>query len=398
MARIKIVHIITELSLTSGAGTMLYKLLSTMDTTRFDCEVISLTEIGPVGRKIETLAIPVRALGMDRRYPNPLAIFRLTLWLIRSAPGLVQTWMYHADLFGGVAAKIAGNIPVVWGVRHSALPMKEGRLLTRWTTRFCALLSQYLPRRIVYCSETARTAHARLGYRHPKMIVIPTGFDLHRFRKNTPARLRIRQELNIPDDALLIGLVAPFDPQKDHQTFVLAAAQLARINPSLHFLLGGREITSDNQPLTSWINNTGCPERFHLLGQRHDVQTLLAALDIACSSSSGEGFPAFIGEAMACAIPVVATDAGDSAWIVGETGRIIPSGDSTALTAACQALIQAGHTRRSAMGWAARRRIENHFDLPDISRRYEKLYQEVVDRRVEKNQEKRDGGPGVSTC
>lgn len=111
---------------------MLYKLLSRMDRRSFQAEVVSLTDIGPVGRKMQALGVPVRALGMRRGIPSPLGVLRLARWLRHHPPDVIQTWMYHADLVGGLAAKLAGGILVAWNVRHTNLDPTGNKRSTIW--------------------------------------------------------------------------------------------------------------------------------------------------------------------------------------------------------------------------------------------------------------------------
>ena len=372
----KALHIITGLN-TGGAEMMLYKLLSGMDRETIQGEVISLTDSGPVGRKIEALGIPVRSLGMSRRIPHPLNILRLARWIRKEPPRYIQTWMYHADLIGGLAAKLAG-VPVIWGIRHSNLDPQSVKQTTLWTAKACARLSHRLPAGIVCCSEASRRVHKELGYAEDRMVVIPNGFDLKAFKPDPEARPAVRKELGIPEGAPLIGLVGRFNPQKGHRCFVIAAAHLHTCLPDVHFLLCGDGVTRENGHLTEWIKATGFPAQFHLLGRREDVSLLTASLDIATSSSTSEGFPNVIGEAMACGVPCVVTDAGDSALLVGETGRVVPPGDPRALANGWRELLKAGPEGRKKLGLSARRRIEEHFSLPLIVARYEKLYREIM--------------------
>jgi glycosyltransferase involved in cell wall biosynthesis len=118
--------------------------------------------------------------------------------------------------------------------------------------------------------------------------------------------------------------------------------------------------------------------RVFLLGERTDVPHLTAGLDIACSASAYEGFSNSIGEAMACAVPCVATDVGDSSYLVGDTGIIVPRRNPKALAHAIHKLIDAGSEKRKALGTAARRRIECEFSLSQISRRYDELYRDCL--------------------
>jgi glycosyltransferase involved in cell wall biosynthesis len=106
---------------------------------------------------------------------------------------------------------------------------------------------------------------------------------------------------------------------------------------------------------------------------------LTAALDVATTTSAyGEGFPNVVGEAMACGIPCVVTDVGDSALIVGSTGKVVPTRDPDALAAAWRALLDSGTETRMRLGLAARRRVEEHFSLPHIVTRYQLLYEEMT--------------------
>ena len=375
---LQVTHIITDLS-TGGAEMMLYKLLTYLDRKRFSCNVISLTSDGSVGDRIRGLGLPVQTLGMRPGFPDPLAIFRLAGWLHRSRPGLVQTWMYHADLVGGLAARLAGRTPVIWGIRNSDLDMVQSKRSTRWTVRICAFLSRWLPQCIVSCSETARRIHIGLGYNSDKLVVIPNGFDLDLFHPDSAARTEIRKELGIPSGAPVIGLVGRFDPQKDHQNFIRAASILVQKNSAAQFILCGDGIDLQNPSLSGWIETAGLRNNFHLLGRREDMPKVTAVLDVACSSSAyGEAFSNVLGEAMACEVPCVATDVGDSAFIIENTGRVVPPGDSQALAHALISLLALPADQRRTLGVFARQRVKQYFDIHAIVKAYESMYLQIV--------------------
>jgi glycosyltransferase involved in cell wall biosynthesis len=373
----KVVHVIAGLSV-GGAELMLAKLLSVSQRAERRDEVISLTDIGPVGERIRQNSVPVRALGMRRGRAGLFGLIRLVRWIRRAQPDLVQTWMYHADLLGGVAATLAGRIPVVWGIRNGVLEPRGNKRTTIWTAKASARLSHWVPQRIVCCSESARRFHESMGYQADKMSVIPNGFDVSTFKPDPEARARVRQDLRVPQDAVLIGLVARWDPQKDHENFVLAAGLLASRQPKVHFLLCGDGITPDNQQLAGWIAAGGITDRCHLLGRRMDVHRVNAALDIATSSSYAEAFPNVLGEAMACGVPCVATEVGDSASIVADSGRLVSPRDPRALMVAWEEMIQIGPEGRVRLGRLARQWVKENFDLPAVAARYSRLYESVL--------------------
>jgi glycosyltransferase involved in cell wall biosynthesis len=245
--------------------------------------------------------------------------------------------------------------------------------------RLCAWLSPWIPDRIVCCSETGRRNHAEFGYDQRKMIVIPNGFDTDELHPDEAARGSVRDELGVPHPSPLIGLVARFDAHKDHETFVRAAGLVRERFPEARYLLVGHGIDRQNAALARWIETAGIRDACHLLGVRDDVARLTAACDVAVSSSFGEGFSNAIGEAMACGVPCAVTDVGDSSWIIGDTGRVVPPRKPEALAdAICELLsLDAGARRR--LGEAARRRVVESFELSSIVRRYEDLYTELTD-------------------
>ena len=361
---------------------MLSKLLSAMDRNNFTCEVVSLTGRGEVADKIEQSGIPVTTLGMRAGLPDPRGILRLARHLKSRKADVVQTWMYHADLIGGIAGRLAGRLPLAWNIRHSDFKPGEFRRTTLLTVSACARLSRSLPTRIICCAEAARTTHIAFGYDASKMIVIPNGFDLSAFHADTTAYQSVRRELNLPETVRLIGLAGRFHPQKDHPGFIRAAGLLVRrfseVSNAPHFVLCGGDVTPQNATLQSAIAETGVPEQFHLLGRRDDIPRLMAGFDVYCSSSSnGEGFPNVVGEAMACGVPCVVTDVGDSAVVVGETGLVVPPEQPDTLAEALYRLLSEAGLERVRRTQAARKRVEENFALPLIARRYENLYREM---------------------
>jgi glycosyltransferase involved in cell wall biosynthesis len=372
----KIFHLITDLNV-GGAELMLYRLLSRMDQDAFTSQVVSMTSIGGIGKAISDLGIPVRALGMHRGRPSIVALMRLIRWLRQDKPDLIQTWLYHADLMGLIAAKLAGNPSVVWNIRASDMDMSQYRPLSGWTVRVCARLSS-LPKAVIVNSQAGMQYHTQIGYHPSRWVMIPNGIDTDKFKPDLQAVKSVRNELGLNLKTLLIGYVARFDPVKDHETFFRGAQTLFKIEPDVHFLLTGSGIELDNPAIARLIESQELRNQFHLLGQREDIPRLTAALDIGCSTSISEGFSNSIAEAMACGVPCVATNVGDSAQIVGETGKTFPVKDPGALVEAWLELIHIGREKRIQLGMSARRRIENHYNLTTTISAYHDFYNKLI--------------------
>lgn len=367
-----------------GAQMMLVRLLTGLDRNQFSPTVISLVRPGPLQAPIEGLGIPIYSLEMPRGIPHPGALVKLVRWLRRNRPDAIQTWMYHADLLGGLAAKLAGGIPLAWGIRHADLSKNANRWHTLLTVKACAHLSRWLPSQIICSSEAARRLHVEAGYEPKKMVVVRNGVDLTLFQANAVSRSGLREELGVPDESLLVGLIGRFDPQKDHRNFVLAAGLLLHMWPHVRFVLCGERINWDNASLTGWIDEQGIRDRCYLLDNRDDMPRVMAAMDIVVSSSLGESFPNVVAEAMSCEVPCVVTDVGDSAVIVGDTGRVVPPRDPIALSAAMFGLITMNREMRCQLGMTARCRIEEHFALHTVVSRYQNLYGDLAGRSTSK--------------
>jgi len=376
--KILITHIINGLY-TGGAEMMLYKLLSEMNRERFEARVITLIGGDSLKAKVENLGIEVYSLGMTRSYPSIAATIRLAKLLRQHPPDIVQTWMYHSDLMGGLIAKLLTKAPIVWNLQASNIVNHPDNKVTLLTIKLCSLLSSLIPARIISCSEVACRLHADVGYDSKKLLPIPNGVELINFQPDEAARISFRKELGVAPSTPLIGIVARFHPQKDHSNFVQAAALLHQAMPEVHFVLCGEDIVEGNQQLSDWITKAGIKSHCHLLGRREDTPKINAAVDVATLSSAfGEGFPNVLGEAMACGVPCVTTDVGDSSLIVGETGIVVPPRDPAALANSWMRLLKMSAEERQELGKTARQRVEEKFSLPSIVARYEKLYCDLL--------------------
>ena len=372
----RVLYIITGLA-TGGAETMLLKLLERLDRERFAPMVISLTTTGDIGPRIAALGIPVQALGMTSGLPSPLGFLRLLRQVRRLRPDIVHTWLYHADLLGGLAARLAGITAICWGIRSSNLDSDKTHWTTRAVRRLCAVLSHVIPRRIFLNSETASRIHVDLGYAVGKMVVVPNGFDLSRFRPDGGARSRLRAELGCPGDTPLVGMIGRFDPLKNHAGFFSSMAIVHRYLPQVHLVLAGKGVDRDNEELMRSIEGAGLMENTHLLGPRADMSELMAALDVLACPSHAEAFPNVVGEAMASGVPCVVTDVGDCAYIIGDTGRVVPAGDKAEFASGVAAMLKLSHAERASLGRRARERVASEFEIGRVVRRYQELYESL---------------------
>jgi glycosyltransferase involved in cell wall biosynthesis len=382
---IKIVFVTTDLS-TGGAEMMLLKVLERL-APRFSAHVISLTSLGEIAPLIVALKVPVESLGMRSGISSVLGFIRLARRLKALKPDVVQTWMYHADLLGGLAAW-ATNVPTVaWAIRNGNFDRDRTKLSTRAVVGMCATISHWIPDGILNCSDVARRVHEDAGYAKRKMIVIPNGFDISRFQPNLEARRKIRAELGLADKTPIVGLIGRFDTQKNHIGFFEAASILHRRMPEVRFVLAGKGVDEANHRLMRILEMARVRHVTTVLGLRSDVPCLMAALDVLASSSLGEAFSNVLGEAMACGVPCAVTDVGDSAYIVGETGRVVPSGDMRGLALALEDLLNLSLIEKTKLADSARARVAECFEIGKVVRQYEAFYGQLTATRLRKQKQ-----------
>jgi glycosyltransferase involved in cell wall biosynthesis len=371
---LNIVHIITGLN-DGGAEAVLYRLCTHDKQNRHT--VISLMDSGKYGALLEASGIAVHYLGMPRGRMALAGLWRLWRLLRSERPDVVQTWMYHADLIGGIVARLA-QIPIIcWGLHNSNLEPGKSARSTILIARVCAWLSHWIPHAIISCSAKAASVHQALGYARRKFKIIPNGYNIVEFAPVSEARAQLRREWAVSEKTILLGMVARYGAQKDHANLVNALRLIKHKKESFQCVLVGTEMDANNHELCRLIENQGVRDNVLLLGQRHDIHRIMNALDIhVLSSGFGEAFPNVLAEAMACMTPCVTTDVGDAAAIVGDTGWIVPPSNSKLLA---NAISEAIAEMQDAERWSVRRsmcreRVVLNFSLERMVDNYNNVW------------------------
>jgi len=382
---VRVLHVIGGLG-AGGAETMLHKLLGAMPRDQFDSRVMSLGDAGVFGPKLETSGIPVCCLSLQSLRLGADALWRLISdrELAGWRPDVLQGWMYHGNLACQVMSDVGlHNGPVIWNIRQNLDEFGHLKAATRLVIGLGGLLSGRASR-VVSNSRSAVDSHSRQGYGRAPWTLIPNGFDLDRFKPDAGARDRVRKQLGITADAFLVGMVARLHPVKGHRVILEAAVRIQDQRPDVHFLLVGRGVEDGCEAFEELRHDLPRSSGIHALGERmEDLPELMAAMDVLVSASFSEAFSNTLGEAMACAVPCVVTDVGDSAWIVGDYGLVVPPGDARALASAILQVAEMEKSKREDWGNQARAWVSRCFSLTAIASQYGKLYEDALhDDRV----------------
>ncbi|WP_022683585.1 glycosyltransferase [Sphingobium bisphenolivorans] len=375
----KILHVITALNV-GGAEAMLARLLEheRSCSSSHRSSVASLMPPGQAGMRIRESGVALYDCGVERASSALAGLARLRRIIDEVRPDMIMGWMYHAH----VATALAGMLhrvpnPTIWNVRHSIDDLRQEKPSLRMVIQLGALLSRSA-RTIIYNSHAAAEQHGRLGFRAKRAVVIPNGFDCDRLRPRTGARDEIAARLGIDSRALIIGMAARNHPMKDAATLAIAVRRARDAGVDAHLLLTGEGMDKPTGRLARLVGELPA-DRVTLRGHDASLAELLPGLDLlALPSAWGEGFPNILGEAMACGVPCIATDVGDSRWVVADTGLIVPPRDPEQMAGAILSMAQLGAIGRRRLGEAARERVKQRFSIGQIAALYRELYEEAV--------------------
>ncbi|MCU0956020.1 MAG: glycosyltransferase [Hydrogenophaga sp.] len=373
----RVLHVITALGV-GGAENMLLKLLRANSLTSIEQHVVALLPGGGLASAVAEASRTLRELDLLGPLALPRGLAQLASHARNLAPELVQGWMYHGNLGAWVAASAvpARHVPLVWGVRQSLPTLKGENAFARTAIHLNRMLSGQ-PDVILFNSNTSLAQHRARGFHTQRARVLPNGFDTLRFSPDAAARDRLRRAWGIPEEAVVFGLVARWHPVKNHAGFLQAARQLRLEHPQAHLVLAGTGVDASQPLLAQALRDPALTGALHLLGEQRDIAALMSALDVCVSSSHAEAFSNTLGEAMACALPCVATDVGDSAQVLGGTGLLVPPGDTAALAAAMARLAgrrPEDRAERAARGARARAHVLAHYALESVAQQHAHLW------------------------
>ena len=364
--RTRVLFIIASLA-SGGAERQLCELVQNMDHTRFEVHVVVFYD--PVGSKEGTfwhLLEGRREIGLHSLHKTRgmsgflMAIPRLFRLMLQIRPHIL-----HGYADGNALALLAGRLfgtKVIWGIRrtssdNSKLDARSLRL-RRWFIHGSRLVDL-----IIFNSEAGRANHLAMGMTPRDATVVPNGFDVARFSVDPAAGAGQREAWGIPGNAPLIGISGRLHPVKDHPTFFRAAARILTLHPEAWFVCVGHGADPYTRELQALAGELGLADRVRWAGRVGDMKAAYNALSVLVLSSTDEGFPNVIGEAMACGVPCVSTRVGDAAVLVDETGFVVEAGDDEGLARGVDQLLREDAVQRGARSEAARRRIGSMFSV-----------------------------------
>lgn len=363
---LKVLQLIPTLD-RSGAEKQMVLLAKGLPRDRFHVEVATLTRLGPLEAELREAGIPVKAIGKHLKV-DPIALLNLSRFLKARAFDLVQTWIFAANTYGRVAARMAG-VPVVV-VSEMAVDLWKGRIdraIDRGLSTWCD--------RLVGNSHAVVEFYQQLGVPKDKLAMIYSGIENESPPQVDPCA--VRAELAFEVEAPLILFAGRLADQKRVDDLLKALDLLQYVQPDARTVIAGDGPLRDRLEETSHAYQLD--DRVKFLGHRDDVPRLMAAADLVVLPSAYEGLPNVILEAMRFRKPVVATAASGTTEIVvdGQTGLLVPIGNPPLLARAIRDVVR-DPALAARLGEAGRARVEAHFRANTMVAQFAELYEQLA--------------------
>jgi glycosyltransferase involved in cell wall biosynthesis len=362
-----------------GAEAQLVLLAKGLAVRGHEVAVLCFYGGGPLESELQVPGVTLYDLAKRGRKELLRFELRLIKQLRKFRPDVIHGFQGPPNIMAMFARPFVPGMKVVWGLRASNMDLSlydySRRVvfsLTRKLSRFADL--------IVANSKNGQEYHVRQGFAANRMMTISNGIDTERFEPDPAAGASVRQGWGIAEGERLIGLVARLDTKKDHGTFLQAAALLLEHNPEVRFVCVGGGSTARMEELERMAATLDLTDKLIWAGERSDMPAVLNALDVnTLASAYGEGFPNSIGESMATGVPCVATDTGDVADIVADTGNAVSPGDAKKMAECWNSLLSLDSDERQILASKCRARIVDMYSVDAMVEASVRAYQRIID-------------------
>jgi glycosyltransferase involved in cell wall biosynthesis len=366
-----VLKLITGLN-TGGAEMMLYKTVTHMDKSKYRSIVVSMLPEGRISGMLREQNNEVYSLRMKNKFPNPLVLFKLVSLLRKEKPLILHSYMFHADLLGRIAGKLAGVPIIISSIRNENIGGK-------WRERLLGM-SDFMVDRVTAVCRAAGLKQVAAGTTSAnKLQVIYNGIELQKYPpRSDELRRAVRQEWNIPDHHRVLMNVGRLERQKNQAGLLESFSDLLLREPDCTLLIAGDGGLRGE--LEDKAKQLGISNNVVFTGICKDIPRMLQAADIFVLSSLWEGLPNVVIEAMAARQPVIATNVGGTPEVVesGASGMMVEPGSRKQMAEAMIELVRLPKQRLEAMGEHGRAIVERTFTIERTIDQTEQLYEGLI--------------------
>jgi glycosyltransferase involved in cell wall biosynthesis len=388
LRQIRILHVVSSAAVAASLQqSLLMPVLTRMPKQRVKTQVVCLAPGAVPAAVLRQSGVPVHDVALSRKRFSFGGFGELVKAAKAFKPDVIQAWGYTAQIVANRLRRSCDRkIKVVWTVAGTTPLPRGAGMIDRRKVRYAAKAAPTADR-IVYASEASAAQHRRVGFPDGESLTIPPGIDATRFKPDPAARRKIREQLHLGPEAFVVGMVAPFQPEYDHTTFLKAIGELIKTNPHVAVVLAGHGVQKGNAPLMALVGGGTLGTRVQLLGEWSDLASLFNACDVVCSSALNDGGRMTLVAAMLCGVPCVATGMGAQGEVIGHHGVAIEPGSPPAFIKGIQRVLQLTPEKRAAMAQGARKHALQNYVYVKSLQRYLQLYYDLIGRQTLVTQE-----------
>lgn len=367
LKRKKILFLIRALAI-GGAERQLVNLVNHLSSERFDIYVLCFYSHGSLRQELRP-HIHFITLHKKHRWDLVLFFCKLFYCLYKFKPDVIFSFLPTSNVLASFLKFFTPKTKLVWNIRASNMDIQ----VTDWFSKLENKIEKIISSKadcIIFNSTAGKEFYSKKGYKHDRMIVIHNGIDTFRFYSDKQSGINFRKSLNIPLEVPLIGMVGRLDPIKDYPTFLKAASLFYQKRKNIRFICVGQGPLRYEEKLKTLTRELGLGECLVWVKSTLFVHSIYNALSLLTNTSLSEGFPNVVAEAMSCGVPCVVTPVGDSSYLVGEEGVIVPPKNPEMLIQAWEKVLTTFTPEKSL---ALSHRIQENFSLLTLTKKTEEV-------------------------
>jgi glycosyltransferase involved in cell wall biosynthesis len=374
--RLRVLHLVGGDNQTAP-NALLLPLLTRGDRQRIESHVVNFVRSSAQFAVVRQSGVPVHELPLSDKQFSPGSLLELKTLIQKTQPDVIHAWGSSAHVAAMMLSSGKQSPPVVWSIARTTPLAANAGLIDKF---MFGRNKSYAPKtdRIVYASAAAAAQHRRAGLPEDIGMVISPGVDADRFRPDPAARQRVRQQLELPPDAVVVGMYAPFQPEFDHATLLKAMGELIKNNQHLYCVLAGRAIVRGNAALMAMVGGGTLGTRTRLIGEWSDLGALFNACDVVCSSAKTDVARLSLAMSMLCGVMCVATGVGAQGEVIGNFGAAVEPGSPDAIGKGIRRILEMPADRHVFMAREARKHAWQNFNIARSIDRYHEMYIELA--------------------
>ena len=368
------VSIITTGLKVGGAETVLLNIVKELLKSNLKINILSLSDTCYLDKSFKDLGVDVKNYNLKSPTNFLRGLLTLCKDLRKTNPKIVQTWMPHADLIGGIIAKILTSAKIIWACHHADMSLKSLKFPTLVIFRINSILSYLVPDKIVAVSEHVKTQLIKNGFNKRSLIVIENGIDCSIYKFSTSKKNLFSYENGIKPHKNIIGFIGRYSPEKRPQDFIKLASLLTKDSREIHFIMVGEGNEKSNKELTDLITLNNLTDKITLLGIRKDLPAIFSSLDLVVSTSEDEAFGMILIEALSCGCPCISTNNAGAISVGKEYIKYADVGDITTFYSLVNDVLVLSNQEINLFRQEASKYAQSRFSIQTTANSYLKIY------------------------